>query len=67
VTTISAETWRAACWRLFASERKTPTMRNERQMIVVEKTFLPLYCQRLPAAEPARYFSSRAFRMRPFV
>jgi len=52
---------------LFASERKTPTMRNERQMIVVEKTFLPLYFQRLPAAEPARYFSSRAFRMRPFV
>jgi hypothetical protein len=64
---MSAETRREAYSRLFASERKTPTMRNERQMIVVEKAFLPLYCQRLPAAGPARYFSLRAFRTRPFV
>ena len=51
VTTMLAESWRATCWRLFERERKTPTMRNERQMIVVEKTFLPLYCQRLSAAD----------------
>jgi hypothetical protein len=64
---MSAETWRATCWRLFASERKTPTMRNERQMIVAEKAFLPLWLQRLSAATPTRYFSFRAFRRRPFL
>jgi hypothetical protein len=52
---------------LFASERKTPTMRNERQMIVAENAFLPLWLQRLSAATPTRYFSFRAFRRRPFV
>jgi hypothetical protein len=34
-------------WRLLEREKKTPTMRKERQIIVLEKIFRALYCQRL--------------------
>jgi hypothetical protein len=36
-------------------EKKTPRMRKDRQMIVVEKRFLTLYCQRLLAVSWIKY------------
>ena len=45
------------CWRLFDSERKTPTIRKERHMIITEKMFLARYCHRLLAVAPRKYFS----------
>jgi hypothetical protein len=45
------------CWRLFDSERKTPTIRKDKQMIVTEKMFLARYCHKLLAVTPRKYFS----------
>jgi len=51
------ESSRAICWRLFESERKTPTIRNDRQIIITEKMFLARYCHKPVAAAPRKYFS----------
>jgi hypothetical protein len=45
----------AMCRRLLEREMKTPRMRKERQMMVTERTFLPLYCQRLFWASRRKY------------
>jgi hypothetical protein len=37
----------AICWRLLDREKKTPRIRKERQMMVTERRFRVLYCQRL--------------------
>lgn len=37
----------AVCCRLFDSDRKIPNVKNERQMIVIEKKFLERNCHRL--------------------
>jgi len=42
-----SESWRAMCWRLLDREKNTPTIRKERQIMVMEKKFLARYCQRL--------------------
>jgi hypothetical protein len=57
VTTMLVESSRAMCWRLFDNERKTPTIRKDRQMIVTEKMFLARYCHKLLAVTPRKYFS----------
>jgi hypothetical protein len=46
----------ARYWRLLEREKKTPTMRKERQMMVTEKAFLARYCQRLFRAPSTKYF-----------
>jgi hypothetical protein len=42
-----SESWRAMCCRLLDREKNTPTIRKERQMMVMEKKFRARYCQRL--------------------
>lgn len=61
------ETDRAECCRLFERERKIPTVKKDRQMIMTENIFLTLYCHRLLAAVVRKYFSLRKIRGFPFL
>jgi hypothetical protein len=44
----------ATCWRLLERDQKIPRMRNDRQMIVIEKRFRVLNCHRLLRATRTR-------------
>jgi hypothetical protein len=44
---MSLESCCAVYWRLFDRETKIPTIRKEKHMIVTEKIFRALNCQRL--------------------
>ncbi|HCS48604.1 MAG TPA: hypothetical protein DIW61_10240 [Candidatus Aminicenantes bacterium] len=43
------------CWRLLDREKKTPRMRKDRQMMVMDRRFRALYCQRLLWASRRKY------------
>ncbi|MBM3285385.1 MAG: hypothetical protein FJY81_05890 [Candidatus Aminicenantes bacterium] len=53
--TMFSESCLARNWRLLESAKKTPTMRKDREMIVTEKKFLALYCQRLFSVSRIKY------------